>query len=130
VLYQAYQILLQTLQEKHAVEPALRRFEHVLLAELGYALDTEMDCRSGEPLADSQAYYFHPEHGFSIAKANLPAEMGIDREVLTALRNQDFTRQETAKAVKMIHARAITHLLGGRELKSRQLFRDFVSKRT
>ena len=76
-------------------------------------------------LVDAEQYYFHPAAGLSLKN---PGQGGfiVPAESINAIREDDFSRQSSAKAVKLILASTIERLLDGRVLKSRQLFRDMV----
>ena len=127
-LHSLYAVYLRTLQRLGATDsfqPVLRQFEFTLLEELGYGLDLESDHLTGAMLTEASEYFFHPALGLS---ANNPGHgcILISGAVVAALRDQDFSQQSTAKAVKMVLGSAIDNLLDGRALRSRQLFRDMV----
>jgi len=123
--YNSYQETLGILARGESFEPALRRFEIILLEELGFGLDLEIDHLTGQLLAESEHYYFHPAMGLSEKN---PGKGGfkVPAESVSAIRENDFSRQSCTKGVKLILGSAIDRLLDGRVLKSRQLFRDMV----
>ncbi|HID83048.1 MAG TPA: DNA repair protein RecO [Chromatiales bacterium] len=128
-IYSSYQETLKSLAEENIFEPALRRFEFVLLEELGFGLDLETDHLTGQLLVDAEQYYYHPAMGLS-SKNPGQGSFIVPAEAIDAIRKQDFSRQSNAKAVKLILASTIDRLLDGRPLKSRQLFRDMVKINT
>jgi len=115
-LYAAYEAVLPVLAGGDD-EPALRRFELALLAELGYGLDLSGDF-------DPQAHYrYRHEGGFELSAAT--AADALSGATLLALRENAM---EAADAVQRRQARTLLRavlrrLLGGRELETPLLLR-------
>ncbi|MGH8492280.1 MAG: DNA repair protein RecO [Moraxellaceae bacterium] len=105
------------LQEEPAV--LLRRFEGHLLDALGYGIDFGHDSDSGESVSTSFVYDFHPERGFTRSRSGAAL---IDGAVLMQLEQGDFSSPKAAAVAKRVHRMALSKLLGGRPLKSRELF--------
>lgn len=116
-LYILYNQCLLELSEKNEIEPILRRFENTLLEELGLTIDFSIVCEQNE----SQFYYL-PEQGFLPVIDNL-SQPHYDREHLIAINNQDFSNIGVRKTHKALMRQIINHLLGGKPLNSRQLFK-------
>jgi len=117
-LYESYQYTLQglaSITEQLAIESLLRKFEWVLLRECGYMLSF-MDDR------ESAAEYYQ----FVIGKGFTVAEEGLLGDHIFAITQGQFIDVQVLKTAKLVMRQAITHLLGGRELKSRALFRSRV----
>ena len=98
-------------------EPALRRFELALLGHLGY----------GEPVDDTMTYRYREEKGFI-------ASLVIDNNTFTghhlkALASREFPDVDTLRAAKRFTRIALKPYLGGKPLKSRELFRQFMPAR-
>jgi DNA repair protein RecO (recombination protein O) len=104
-------------------EEALRRFELVLLEELGYGFDLHCDGISGESISGDSWYYFHEEHGLvelpGEAADNRPRYRGSD---LQSISRGDFTGTARQCAKRLLREALASHL-GGRPLKSRDLFK-------
>ncbi|MDO6446594.1 DNA repair protein RecO [Colwellia sp. 1_MG-2023] len=115
-LYALYKRCLVQLAEKNAIEPVLRRFENTLLEELGLTIDFSVINDQVE-----QFYYF-PEQGFIPVIENL-TQPRYSRAHLIAINNQDFSDVEVRKTHKVLMRQIINHLLGGKPLNSRQLFK-------
>ncbi|HQU16671.1 MAG: DNA repair protein RecO [Chromatiales bacterium 21-64-14] len=123
-LYQAYEAVLTALQAAGQEEPALRIFEKRLLQELGYGLLLDREARSGQPIDAERRYRYRldlgplPEDEGDIADPAIHGSslLALAREVLPA----DPERRQEAK--RLMRA-AIARHLGGRPLKSRDLFR-------
>ena len=108
-------------------EPALRRFELALLGYLGYGVDFLHCAGSGEPVADTMTYRYREEKGFI-------ASLVIDNNSFTgyelrALAARDFPDGQTLRAAKRFTRMALKPYLGGKPLKSRELFRQSSAPR-
>ncbi|AXW85552.1 DNA repair protein RecO [Lonsdalea britannica] len=107
-------------------EPALRRFELALLGHLGYGVDFLHCAGSGESVADDMTYRYREEKGFI-------ASLVVDRlsftgHELRSLAAREFPDADTLRAAKRFTRMALKPYLGGKPLKSRELFRQFVIK--
>lgn len=108
-------------------EPALRRFELALLAHLGYGVDYLHCVGSGDPVEEEMTYRYREEKGFI-------ASVVVDNATFTghhlkALASREFPDADTLRAAKRFTRMALKPYLGGKPLKSRELFRQFVPKR-
>lgn len=126
--FAAYSQLLDTLQSlpipdvnNLALMAALRRFESVLLAELGYAINFAQDFL-GLDIQPEQLYRYTPSEGFS---ANHSGEQG---KYLLAMANADMAFSQQALAPEVIamltrvYRKALAVLLNDKPLKSRELW--------
>ncbi|WP_323836975.1 DNA repair protein RecO [Photorhabdus africana] len=109
---------------EYTPEYALRRFELALLANLGYGVDYLHCAGSGEPIADTMTYRYREEKGF-IASLVVDHYSFTGRE-LKSLATREFPDSTTLKAAKRFTRIALKPYLGGKSLKSRELFRQFV----
>ncbi|WP_130099646.1 DNA repair protein RecO [Siccibacter turicensis] len=108
-------------------EPALRRFELALLGHLGYGVDFLHCAGSGDEVADDMTYRYREEKGFI-------ASLVVDNATFTgsqlrALASREFPDADRLRAAKRFTRIALKPYLGGRPLKSRELFRQFVPKK-
>ena len=97
-----------------------------LLAHLGYGVDFLHCAGSGEPVADGMTYRYREEKGFI-------ASLVIDNHSFTglqlkALAEREFPDSDTLRAAKRFTRMALKPYLGGKPLKSRELFRQFNVK--
>ncbi|PPZ24489.1 DNA repair protein RecO, partial [Escherichia coli] len=116
--------LQQLASQDASPEPALRRFELALLGYLGYGVDFLHCAGSGEPIVDTMTYRYREEKGFI-------ASLIIDNNSFTgyelrALASREFPDTVTLRAAKRFTRMALKPYLGGKSLKSRELFRQFV----
>lgn len=108
-------------------ERILRRFELALLGHLGYGVDFFHCAGSGEPVADNMTYRYREEKGF-IASLVVDNYTFTGRD-LAALASREFPDAETLRAAKRFTRIALKPYLGGKPLKSRELFRQFSVKK-
>nr|WP_067289517.1 DNA repair protein RecO [Marinobacterium profundum] len=116
-LYVYYQYALTELLSGQDIEGALRTFERHLLSEIGYALELrDLDAHT--------LYFLRPEGGLRPVTA--PRE--IDRPrcfgglQLLAIGEDDYSEPQTKRAAKRLMRLALDQMLGGKVLRSRELF--------
>lgn len=100
----------------------MRQFEHVLLEELGYALDFTVDAHQQE-IQENQHYIFQLNDGF-IATAQQSRSTLLGQQILSMReyeKGRDFN-PEQLQLLSQLYRQMITSLLGDRPLKSRQLW--------
>lgn len=129
VLLPAYSLALQRLANGTGeFEPVLREFELTLLDSLGYGLDLLKD-KGGALLEPGCHYIFEPESGLrrvgsdvpaaSLAKDAVVGEAGL----FVAIARRDFSEIRVRHLAKAVLRSALSVYLGGRPLRSRELFR-------
>jgi DNA repair protein RecO (recombination protein O) len=99
------------------IEGALRTFERHLLSEIGYALELSD--------LDAQAVYFlRPEGG--LQSVTVPRDSERPRcfggKQLLAIGEDDYSEPHTRRAAKRLMRLALDQMLGGKALRSRELF--------
>lgn len=122
-IFRIYGSTIESLSSGREVAAKLRTFEMELLRLLGYALNLEHDTDTQAPLAASGLYVYRPEYGASPA-SDASAAMTFSGRELIAIREQDFSRPETLRSAGRLLRDVIDFHMGGRELKSRRVFRD------
>lgn len=105
------------------VESVLRRFERVLLEELGYGIDFEHEAVSGEPIRPDRRYRLVPDSGFTA----VDSPRGYPGDAICAIGRDDFAGELERKLAKRIFRQALASHLGPRPLASRSLL---FAKRT
>lgn len=115
-LFLHYQTSLNTLLISDDIELTLRRFELMLLAELGVSFDFTLIFEH-----TAAGFYYSPEDGFIPAYTKLKQPC-YDRTHLQAIANDDLTSSLVLTTLKMLMRQVINHLLGGVPLNSRKLF--------
>lgn len=121
-LYRVYDRALTDLAKPGSAEPALRVFEKRLLAELGYALVLERET-DGSPVRADGLYHYHLEEG-PVAVPRIHGDMlGIHGESLLALSRENLESRRALSETKRLNRAALGRYLGGRPLRSRDLWR-------
>ena len=127
--FEQYQLTLLQLQQLASHKQAslflrqiLRQFEHVLLQELGYAIDFSVDA-SQQDIQVNQHYQFQLNDGFlPVSRASRST---LEGALITSMQSyedgQDFSHEQLQLLGKL-YRQMISALLGDRPLKSRQLW--------
>lgn len=131
-IFDDYQWTLEALsainaETNRSPEPLLRQFEWRFLESLGYGIGFDQEADTGNPINPAVSYRFDPEAGFSPAEesqtqANSP-QLFLGRDLL-ACANTDFSNPQTLTTAKRLSRLMLQPLLGGKPLKSRELFRS------
>ena len=118
-IFSLYKATLSSLTNDTELEVILRSFELQLLDLLGYGISFS-DAHTGAALDVEGRYYYYPEQGF------VPAGGGgnaiFTGSILNNISAMDFSNSETRKQAKLLLRHVIAHQLGGKPLKSRELF--------
>lgn len=122
-LYNEFDRLLDTLAKRDSPAPALRLFERVLLAEIGYGVPLTRETDSGQPVQAEQSYLYHPAHGLRRGEQRAVDEAAISGAALLALEAGDLSDAGHARAAKRLLAAALAPHLGSRPLRSLQTLR-------
>lgn len=110
--------LLQAPPSNEQLEPILRRFEVRLLDELGLGMALTTD-RQGQPIEPAAYYRYEAVEGAVTAQQT---ETTVSGSSLLALANGVFNTDRERSEARHLMRRVLAHHLGGRELKSRELF--------
>ncbi|MBA5763873.1 DNA repair protein RecO [Vibrio sp. 404] len=119
-LFHDYLQALTELAQADNPEPALRRFELALLAALGYGVDFLHCAGSGETIDPSMTYRYRDQKGF-IASVRLD-NLTFKGDELIAISERRFITKQQLQAAKRFTRIALKPYLGGKPLKSRELF--------
>jgi DNA repair protein RecO (recombination protein O) len=119
-LFDYYQQTLERLEQAENLEETLRFFELALLEEIGYGLTLEQEVETGSAIHPSQAYIYHLEHG---PVASEPGTGCITGACLLGLRTGNLNTPALRLEAKRLMRRVLHHHLGGKPLKSRDLFK-------
>lgn len=119
-LFHYYQQALNGLAASQALEPVLRQFELKLLTELGYGLVLEREVDSDRPIDPKQQYSYVIEQGPVMPQGPGPTVSG---STLLALHQGLVLEGEGLKEARWLMRHVLSHYLGDRPLKSRELFR-------
>lgn len=121
LLFDAYRNALADLAA-HAGPAPLRRFELILLREIGYAPVLDHDVDSGEVIRSEGMYAYLPERGPVLRTAAPQAPLVIPGRALLAMAGDNYGDPETLLHSKQLMRALIGHQLGGQALNSRRIF--------
>lgn len=119
-LFDHYHATLGELARETDVEPVLRRFELILLAELGYAQPFGQTA-AGAPLQPEARYGYEFGVGVVPARAGAPHYAG---RTLLHLARGDLVAPATLAEGKLLMRALLAHYLGDKPLATRQLLID------
>lgn len=123
-LFDDYHSILYALQAPADLEVALRTFEKKLLQHLGFGLNLAHDADSGEAVRADAFYAYHFEHGPVRAGADATSPNPvIAGGSLLAFAGDALQGERQLADIKRLMRYVIHNHLGGRKLKSRELFR-------
>jgi DNA repair protein RecO (recombination protein O) len=126
-LYQKYNEFMLQLASAGPSEPMLRQLEMTLLDELGYGLVLDSEALGGAPLLADKLYQYVPEQGLIAAVNQHRQPLGTYRgEDIMALMQGDFSQRSVLKTAKQLLRCVIDFYLGGRQLHSRELYRQHL----
>jgi len=125
-VFDRYSDLIAQLGSNTDPEPLLRRFELLLLEEIGYGFDMTTELAENRPIVAGETYYFRPDQGFIRADgfSGQGKESSFEGEYLLAMAEDDFQSVEVRRCAKRLLRGALQAQLGERPLLSRQLFRQ------
>lgn len=103
------------------VEATLRRFEWLLLREIGYALDLERDT-DARPIAPDRRYALLPGRGFVATDGR--EEGGFSGETLRDIAVERYDSARTLSEAKRLTRALLARQLDGQVLKTRQILVD------
>lgn len=129
-LYQQYHFTIDALQYLHTynqnntyLKQLLRQFEYVLLKDLGYDIDFSVD-HLGQPLLVDAHYQFFINQGFVLTTQNNFFK-GQELLLLQSISPNLLLTDQQLFILGRIYRQMISHLLGDRPLKSRQLWLQY-----
>jgi DNA repair protein RecO (recombination protein O) len=124
-LFEAYAAALAQLPSAQDHAAVLRRFERVLLRELGYGLVFDREVNSGAPIAAEGWYRYVPDRG-PVAATETTEQSGVELagKTLLDMAVDQYTDPRTVQQSKVLMRALINHCLGNQTLHTRQLLRD------
>lgn len=118
-LFQIYQLTLYQLQNGND-EVVLRRFERMLLQEIGYGLLLEQEADSGAAIEVDADYYYDIERG-PVKSQPQSDQLLVKGQTLIDLASDDYTDATSLKQAKQLMRMILWHYLGGKPLKTQLL---------
>lgn len=124
-LFAEYHQALGALSACDNLEVELRRFEIRLLQTLGFALNLQYDADHDKPLQPDADYLYYLEHG-PVLLMEAPPQTAIPvvkGRSLLAMASGELNDEDILRDAKRVMRFVLSHHLGGRSLRSRELFR-------
>jgi len=124
-LFDAYGSALSQLRTAGDHAAVLRRFERVLLQDLGYGLVLDREMSSGKPIVADEHYRYVPERG-PLPGHSTEGKSGVELagQTLIDMAADRYTDPQTVQQSKVLMRTLINHCLGRQTLHTRQLLRD------
>ena len=124
-LFEAYADALAQLPHAQDHAAVLRRFERVLLRELGYGLVLDREVVGGTPIEPATRYWYVPERG-PVPAGMAAAQSGVELagQTLIDMAVDHYADPQTVQQSKALMRALINHCLGRQTLHTRQLLRD------
>jgi DNA repair protein RecO (recombination protein O) len=120
-LYLQYCHYMARLASTDSIDQILRQFELQLLTELGYGLLLDHTADSGEPVKEALIYDYFIEEGPVLAPSG-GTGVKIHGKTLIDLHQGEPLTKQSAKEAKQLMRYVLSHYLGDKPLKSRELF--------
>lgn len=121
-LFNAYEELLDQLSGLADIEPPLRQFEKTLLEDIGYGLQLQYEANTGECIKPEEFYTYQHGHGALLAKKPHKEKLFLG-DMLINLHDNQLKDKAQIKQAKRLMRTVIDSQLGGKILKSRELFK-------
>ncbi len=132
-LFSAYQELLLVLVSGNPATALLRRFELLLLSELGYGITFDADAGTGMQIESDCFYRYVPDEGFHQLKDTMNRDTNdqgsFKGEHLLAIAGGELDSPDVDASAKKIIRSSLTVLLGHKPLKSREMFELYQSEK-
>ena len=126
-LYHFYHQFMSHLSVSGLDQAELRRFEMLLLEELGYGLVLDTEAETGQAVSAECLYYYIPDQGLKLiqdqSQDNIYALSGAD---IMALCQGHLEKQSVLRTAKQLTRQVIDFYLDGKELNSRELYRQHL----
>jgi DNA repair protein RecO (recombination protein O) len=126
-LYHFYHQFMSHLSVSGLDQAELRRFEMLLLEELGYGLVLDTEAETGQAVSAECLYYYIPDQGLKLiqnqSQDNIYALSGAD---IMALSQGQLEKQSVLRTAKQLTRQVIDFYLDGKELNSRELYRQHL----
>ncbi len=117
--------LLASAQDRGDIARALRRYEHALLAALGFGVDYGWDAEKQAPVIPGGTYEYVPEFGFRACTQDQSG--ALEGRHLIALASGIYAGPDALRVSRTVMRQALIPLIGHKPLASRQLFRTNVT---
>ena len=126
-LYLLYHQFMSHLSVSGLDKAELRRFEMLLLEELGYGLVLGSEADSGQAVSAEHLYYYIPDQGLKLIQdQNANKTQALSGADIIALSQGELDRPSVLRTAKQLTRQVIDFYLDGKELNSRELYRQHL----
>ncbi|MEM8498787.1 MAG: DNA repair protein RecO [Pseudomonadota bacterium] len=124
-VFQAYEDVLLALHKTANFEAHLRNFELKLMGSLGYGLSFDLEADGLSRISSEKHYEFLAGSGFQVCSSKALEQKGslIAGEILLQIVAGEWSEPQVLKALKQVNQLALAHMLKGKTLNSREIFR-------
>ena len=126
-LYDFYHQLMAQLSSSAIEQAVLRRFEILLLEELGYGLVLDAEAETGQAVSAEHLYYYIPDQGLKLIQdQNANKTHALSGAEIIALSQGQLEQQSVLRTAKQLTRQVIDFYLDGKALNSRELYRQHL----
>ena len=126
-LYRFYHQFMSHLSVSGLDQAELRRFEILLLEELGYGLVLGSEADSGQAVSAEHLYYYIPDQGLKLIQdQNANKTQALSGADIIALSQGELDKPSVLRTAKQLTRQVIDFYLDGKELNSRELYRQHL----
>lgn len=126
-LYRFYHQFMSHLSVSGLDQAELRRFEMLLLEELGYGLVLGSEADSGQAVSAEHLYYYIPDQGLKLIQdQNANKTQALSGADIIALSQGELDKLSVLRTAKQLTRQVIDFYLDGKELNSRELYRQHL----
>ena len=126
-LYDFYHQLMAQLSSSVIEQAVLRRFEILLLEELGYGLVLDAEAETGQAVSAEHLYYYIPDQGLKLIQdQNANKTHALSGADIIALSQGQLEQKSVLRTAKQLTRRVIDFYLDGKALNSRELYRQHL----
>ncbi len=124
-LFRLYESVIAQLAGSVNLEQTLRFFELDLLQQLGYGPLLDQDVESGKAICAQSHYRFELEHGAVLGSPTHRSQVAVSGSTLLALHHRGDLDESAKRESKQLMRRLLALYLGGKPLKTRELFKTY-----
>ena len=106
------------------VEKVLRRFERILLSELGYGLTLSHDVKTNKEIQKDEIYTYLLGRGPTRVSPDAKIDLKLSGKALMEISNDNLDDPATLSQCKLLMRSVVMHHLGNKSLHTRRLLID------
>jgi DNA repair protein RecO (recombination protein O) len=124
-LFDVYEHAVKALSEpRPEVEKILRRFERILLSELGYGITLSHDVKTNKEIQKNEIYTYLLGRGPTKVSPDAKIDLKLSGKALMEISDDNLDDPATLSQCKLLMRSLVTHHLGNKSLHTRRLLID------